>query len=149
MTALRLALLVVLVTALHAAPTHAQSTLTLSGAPAPLVVSIALAGNAPEPVTESTTTYTLSATDVTSRITARLDTALPPGVTLRVRLAAPPGATSSGPVVLSTTEQDVLRGIPAGSYAGLSITYTLQATTGAGVVPPSAPAVIFTVLAQP
>jgi hypothetical protein len=146
---LRLVLLVVLVTTLRAAPAHAQSTLTLSGDPAPLVVSTAVAGNAPDPVMERSTTYSLSAIDITSRITARLDAALPPGVTLKVSLAAPPGATSSGPVALSTTEQDVVRGILTGSYTGLSITYTLQATSGAGVVPPSAPSVTFTVLAQP
>lgn len=149
MNPLRLTLLAILTTAFGAAPAPAQSTLTLSGEPAPLVVSTASAGSAPEPATESSTTYSLSATDLTSRITARLDTALPPGVTLRVSLAAPPGATSSGAVALSTAEQDVVRGIPAGSYAGLSITYTLQATSGAGVIAPSTPAVTFTVLAQP
>lgn len=145
----RLGLLVVLATALHTASAHAQSTLTLSGEPAPLVVSTAPAGGAPSPVTASNTTYALSVADVASRVTVRLDTPLPPGVTLRVRMAAPPGATSAGDVTLSTTEQDVLRGIPAGNYAGLSITYTLQATPGAGVVPPSAPSVTFSVLAQP
>lgn len=123
--------------------------MTVSGNPGTMVVGTAVAGSAPEPAAEGSTTYGLADVAATSRITARVDAPLPTGVVLKVRLAAPAGAVSSGEVALSTVEQDVVRHIGVGSYSGLAITYELSATSAAGVVPLTGPAVTFALKSDP
>jgi hypothetical protein len=125
------------------------ASMTVSGDPAPLTVRTAVAGQSPDPVSDGGTTYSLTDISETSKITAQLDSSLPPGVTLTVTLQAPLGATSMGPIVLSTTTQDVVIGIlPASSYSGLTITYELSATTAGGVVAPLARSVTFAIVSQ-
>ncbi|HEX6938881.1 MAG TPA: hypothetical protein VF158_05675, partial [Longimicrobiales bacterium] len=63
------------------------------------------------------------------------DTDLPAGITLTVELAQPTGATSAGPVTLSTTAQNAVTGISKLAETGLGITYTLSATAAAGPLP--------------
>ncbi|HEX6938882.1 MAG TPA: hypothetical protein VF158_05680 [Longimicrobiales bacterium] len=127
-----------------AAPARGQM-LSVSGDPAPLAVSTAVPGFAPAPVADATTTYDVTTGPTLSRIVARLDAPLAPGVTLTVELEAPTGATALGPVALTTADQDVVVDIPASTIeAGLQIRYTLTATMAAGVVPVQTPAVIFT-----
>lgn len=119
--------------------------MTLSGDPATLVVASAPAGEPPASASEAGTTYSLEEIGGGAmRITARLESPLPPGVALRVSLAPPPGAAGAGAVTLTAAEQDVVRRIPPGSWAGLSITYELAAGAEAGVVALSAPLVTFT-----
>lgn len=127
---------------LPARPAAAQA-LVFSADPPPLVVSTATAGAAPDPVSAAGM-YSLEGITAPSRITARLDAPLPPGVTLRVTLSAPPGAQSAGAAVLSETETELLRDIPPGSWTGLSVRYDLSATAAAGTIPLSAPSVTFT-----
>ncbi|HEX7118593.1 MAG TPA: hypothetical protein VF212_07395 [Longimicrobiales bacterium] len=129
-----------------ATPARAQR-LSVSGDPAPLVVSTAVPGFAPDPVTDATTTYDVTVGPGQSRIVARLDAPLPPGVTLMVELVPPTGGTSLGPVALTTADQDVVVDIPTSTIeAGLQIRYTLAATPDAGVVAAQTLQVTFTVV---
>jgi len=76
------------------------------------------------------------------KITASLDASMPTNTTLTMTMAAPSGATSAGPVVMSTTTTDMVVNIaginPASTQA---ITYAFSATVAAEiwVVPPVAP----------
>jgi hypothetical protein len=149
MSPVRSAITLALLLGFRVATAPAQGTLTVSGNPGTMTVSTAVAGNAPDPVTEGSTTYTLVDVTTVSRITARVDAPLPTGVVLKVTLAAPTGAVSSGAVSLSTVEQDVVRLIPIGSYSGLAITYQLSATSAAGVLPLTGPVVTFTAKSDP
>ena len=106
-----------------------------NGSAGTLTVNTAVAGMLPASVTLSSTTYNLFAVG-RPRITARLNSPMPAGTTLYLTLAAPSGATSHGPVALTTTAQDLVTNIPfLTSKNGLSITYEFQATATAGTVP--------------
>jgi hypothetical protein len=128
--------------------TAQSSTIVLSGDPPPLIVGTAIAGDQPLPGIDGSTIYSVTVA-AGEKITAFIDGAMPPGVTLEVTLAAPQGAVSVGPVVLTTVPQDVVRSIPAGTFSGLSIRYTLRATVAAGVVSPRWRVVSFAVVAGP
>lgn len=117
---------------LLAAPASAQ-VMALSGNPPPLVVSTATAGFPPDPAADTNTTYDLIVLS-TSKIVGKLNSPLPAGVVLRVTLTAPPGGVSSGSVVLSDADQDLVRLIPPGSYSGLTIRYELVAAVSAAPV---------------
>ena len=134
-----------------AAQAAAQVDISVSGNPAPLIINSAIAGSAPIAVSNNSTTYSVSRgllTLTTQKITAKLSTATPAGVTLRITLAAPSGATSMGAVTLTTTAQDVVRGIDIGTFYNLTITYQLSATTAAGVVSSRRPTVTLAVTSQ-
>jgi hypothetical protein len=146
------------------APAGAQ-TLSVSGSPGTLVVQAAVAGMAPTSVMDNSTTYTVPAncagnsddkgannckTSGSLKITARLSSTMPAGVTLAVTVNAPSGATSLGPVVLDATTRDVVTGISGSTGSTLqSITYSLSATAAAGVVPAQTRTVTLTVTSAP
>lgn len=123
-----------------------SSSITVSGDPATLIVGTAIAGEQPLPAVDGSTVYSVTAT-LGQKITAYIDQAMPPGVTLEITLAAPAGALSVGPVVLTTVPQDLVRLLPEGTASGLSISYTLRATVSAGVVSPRWRTVSFAVVA--
>ena len=107
--------------------------LAVSGNPAPLVVSAAIAGAAPTSVSASTSTYAISTNESNQKIVASLDQSLPLGLGLHVQLAAPAGATSRGSVALATAAADVVTGISSTASSALAITYSLDASHIAGV----------------
>lgn len=138
--------------ALWLGPAHAaaqSATLTLSGNPSELSITTAVAGSPPIVVSDNTTTYSLTTAYPAAKITARLETALPAGVTLVVTLQAPSGAIGVGSVTLSTVAQTVMSAIPSGTFNGLMITYRLSATSAAGVVSLASRAVVFDVGSDP
>lgn len=126
-------------------------TMAVSGSPGLLRISSAAAGSQPVPVSNSTTTYTVSTPNPsrTYKVTAQLNAAMPVGVTLTATLDAPPGATSLGPVALDLTARDVVTGIPRRTDATQAITYQLGASVAAGVVPNSSRTVTLTILQAP
>lgn len=127
-------------------------TLAVSGSPAGLLrISSAVAGSQPISVSNATTTYTV-VTPPANRlynVTARLNAAMPTGVTLTATLAAPAGATSLGPVALDATARNVVTGITRNTTATQGITYQLSATVLAGVVPNSSRTVTLTIVQAP
>ncbi|MFI5246239.1 MAG: hypothetical protein ACHQQR_13480 [Gemmatimonadales bacterium] len=121
----------------------------MSGSPAQMTVSAAVAGSAPAAVSNTNTTYSLSTSPPSGHyaITASINTPMPAGVTLTANLAASKGA-SAGAVALGTTAQNVVTGITK-KMNGQSITYTLTATVAAGVVPVQTRQVTFTLVSTP
>lgn len=125
-------------------------TLSVAGDPGQLTIATATPGSAPAPVSNNQSSYSVSSENLLgARITGRVDAPLPAGVTLTLTLQAPTGASSAGAVTLDASERDLVTGIPAGSFSGLTITYRLSATTAAGVVPPSSRTVTLIVRALP
>lgn len=117
----------------------AQSITVNPGSAGPLTVTTAVAGQQPTSVQVGGGTYTLQMkkNKGIGSITARLSAALPPGTTLWIILASPGGGVQSmGAVPLTTSPQNVIANIPNlnTSYPASAITYTLNATTTAGVV---------------
>jgi hypothetical protein len=127
----------------------ARAQLSVSGSPAQMTVSAAVAGSSPIGVSNASTTYSVSSSPSSGHfaITARINTAMPAGVTLTVRLAASKGV-SAGAVTLNTTSKNVVTGITQSMF-GQSITYTLTATPAAGVVPVQTRQVTLTLISTP
>jgi hypothetical protein len=128
---------------------QAVNQISVSGNPSALVVSTASAGSAPTSATNSSTTWAITTNESNKKVTAAINTAMPSGVTLSASLAAPTGATSAGSVALTTTAADLVTGITKLNSSGLTITYTLSATSAAGVVSSSTKTVTFTLVDGP
>ncbi|PKL47494.1 MAG: hypothetical protein CVV42_12955 [Candidatus Riflebacteria bacterium HGW-Riflebacteria-2] len=111
----------------------AINEISVSGNPAALTVSTAVAGAEPDEVSDSTTTYAIT-TNQSKKITGVLDTAMPAGVTLKINLVAPTGGTTVTDVTLLGTATDLVTGISPVAESGKTITYKLSATVAAGVV---------------
>jgi hypothetical protein len=128
---------------------QAINELSVSGSPGALTVSTATAGQAPNVVTDSTTSYSITTNEDDRKITGAINTAMPSGVTLTVALQAPVGSGSTaGPVVLTTTAQELVTGISRLNETGRGITYSLQATAAAGVVSSASKTVTLTITAD-
>lgn len=117
----------------------AQSITVNPGSAGPLTIATAVAGQQPTSVVVGGGTYTLQMKKNKGfgSITAKLNTALPAGTTLWITLVSPGGtAQSMGAVQLSTAPASVITNIPNTStnYSAKAITYSLDATTAAGVV---------------
>ncbi len=121
--------------------------MSVSGNPGALAINGATAGSVLNSVNDASTTWAITTNQTGTKVTAALDQAMPAGVTLQVNLAAPAGATSAGSVALGTTAADVVTGITKLNESGKAITYTLSATTAAGVVASSTRTVTYTVVA--
>lgn len=115
-----------------------------------LTLSVPTAGSDFSSVTNATTSYNISLNSTTVRkITASLGSSLPTGISLAVALAAPSsGGSSSGSVSLTTSAQDVVRGLNQLSGSGLVITYTLSALIASATVGSSSSVVTYTLIAQ-
>ena len=116
----------------------AQAITLSSGSAGSLVINAVVAGQDPTGATTSTTTYDVTTPNPpgTYRITARINQAMPAGTTLSLTMAAPTGASSVGPVSLTTTAQDIVINVPRKTTGtALAITYSFDATPAAGVVP--------------
>jgi hypothetical protein len=121
--------------------------IALTGAPA-LDIVTAVAGAAPTSVNYSTASYAITTNTSTCKITASLGVDMASGLTLSANLTAPAGATSAGKLALSnTTPQDMVTGIAKLNATGLGITYSLDATSAAGVVSSAIAIVTYTVTA--
>jgi hypothetical protein len=128
----------------------ARAQFTVTGSPSTLRVQTAVAGLAPAPVSDNSTSYTYkSPGPKNKKITAQLNAPMPSGVTLQVTLQAPSGAVSIPNVTLDATARDVVTGVPRRQDTPLSITYTLSATLDAGVVPPQSRTVTLTIVSSP
>ena len=82
----------------------------------------------------NSTTYSVLNFIGSKKLVGKLSTAMPAGTTLQVQLAAPFGATSSGLVTLTSSNQNLVTGIGFTAGAGLSMAFTLSATVSAGVI---------------
>ena len=118
----------------------AINELTVSGSPGPLIINTASAGSEPALVTDASTTYAITTNggNNSRKITAQLDSDMPPGLTLCITLFGPTGAdTPPTDVILTTAPADVVICINSVAQSGLTITYTLSAAVTVGVVNPA------------
>jgi hypothetical protein len=122
--------------------------LSVSGNPAPLIITTGAAGTEGlTSVTDATTTYSETHNSTAPlKITAGIDVALGSGYTLQISLASTKG-TSAGTVDISnaTAAVSVVTGIAKGSDSGKSITYTFSATATAGILTSTAKTVTLTI----
>lgn len=125
----------------------AINQMSVSGNPGALAITTATAGSAPTDATSATTTWAITTNQTGTKVTGAIDLAMPAGVTLKVNLAAPTGATSAGAVSLGAIAGDLVTGITKLNESAKTITYTLSATTAAGVVASSTRTVTYTVVA--
>lgn len=117
----------------------AQSLSVTPASTGPLTISTAVAGQEPTGVSASGGTYTvgLKKNKGIGTITAQLTAPLPAGTTLSITLAAPGGGASSvGPVQLTTSPQAVVINLPnqSTSFFNVAITYSFTATSAAGAL---------------
>lgn len=124
----------------------AINQISVSGSPS-LLINAATAGSAPTSATATGSTYSVTTNQTGAKITGSIASAMPTGLTLSVTLAAPAGGTSGGAKSLSATATDLVTGITKVSAAGLTMTYTLDATTVAGVVVSTTRVVTYTITA--
>lgn len=123
---------------------QAINLLSVSGSPS-LVISASSAGAAPTTVT-APGTYAITTNESNRKITASIDADMPSGVTLSVLFEAPTGASVASQS-LSMAAADVVTGISALNESGLDLTYSLSATSAAGVVAAGNRTVTYTIVA--
>ena len=78
-------------------------------------------------------TWAVTTNETNKTVVGSIDADMPPGVTLYIQLEAPNKAFSNGPVVLSTTPQDLVTGISRVAEDNLKVIYTLSAETDSSV----------------
>ena len=124
---------------------NAINQVAFSGAPS-LIITSATTGGALTSVTSAAgPTWAVTTNQSTAKITASIPTVMPTGLTLSANLTAPSGGTSLGLVALGTTAADVVTGITKVSASSLAVSYQLDATAAAGVVPSSTRVVTYTI----
>jgi len=128
---------------------EARAQVSVSGSPAAMKVTMAVAGSAPAAVSDALTTYSSATNPAPGHfsITASINSPMPAGVTLTITLAASQGS-SAGAVTLSTVAQNVVTGITK-KMNSQTITYKLSATAAAGVVPLQTRQVTLTQISTP
>jgi hypothetical protein len=127
------------------------TALTVSGPPAIMTISSAIAGSQPTAITDATTTYFIKDKTPSGarKITASINAPMPPGTTLSINLVPSALGTNLGPVNLSTISQDVVVNISKENGSTLGITYVFSATLNAGVVPAQSRTVMLTLVTYP
>lgn len=125
---------------------QAINEIGVSGDPGALIINSATSGGAPVPVSDNTTTYSITTNQPGATITGEIDTDMPLNTTLTINLAAPTGGTSAGAQALSTTAATLATCVAAVSESGLTITYQFSATSAAGVIASAQKTVTLTVV---
>jgi len=112
----------------------------VSGNPSALTISQAQAGEDPEEVSDSSTTYTVVTNEggyvspaKPKRITGKINLAMPEHTQLIVNLQAPVDGYSEGDIGLEENSQNLVTGILSPGD-GLTITYKFRATAEAGTL---------------
>lgn len=123
----------------------AINEIAISGNIAAMTINAATAGAQPDPVTDATTSYSITTNGTDMKITAELDTAMPDHVTLSLTATAPSVGTSAGEKALTATAQDVVTDITEVAESGIGLSYELAATVSAGIVAAASKTVTLTI----
>jgi hypothetical protein len=126
----------------------AISVMSLAAGTPTLTVSTATAGVDPTPAT-ATSQYNVTTNQTNQKITAKIDLALPTGITLAAALGAPSTGASAGAQVLGTTDVNLVTGIATLAQTNVGITYTLSATAAAGTLAATSRQVTYTITTGP
>ncbi len=98
-----------------------------SGNPGNMTINDAVPGSEPTPVSDATTTYSITHNDADgAKITASLAPTLAAGYTLTIALGVSPA------VDISTLTQDAVANVARGASTGNTIAYNFSATAAAG-----------------
>jgi len=127
------------------------NAISVSGDPETLIINKAEAGYLPYAATDNTTSYSITTNGTTKKITAKIDTSMPAGLTLKVKLEAPTNSfgASAGGGSLTTAELDVVTGISPVVAKNIKILYTLAPVGDTPPAPTSgARTVTFTLVDQ-
>ena len=122
----------------------AINDLSVSGTPS-LVINSSNSGSAPSSATSAGHTWAVTTNQTGAKVTASIGSDMPAGLTLSAVLSAPSGANSAGLKALSTTPVDVVTAISKLNASGLGLSYQLDATAAAGVVPSTTRVVTYTI----
>jgi len=115
--------------------------IAVSGNPGAMTINDAVPGSDPTPVTDNSTTYSITHNDADgAKITASLAPALAAGYTLEIAL------NGGAAVDISTATQDAVANVARGASAGNSIEYTFSATSAAGPMAATSETVTLTVV---
>jgi len=123
---------------------NAINQVAFTGSPS-LTITTAVAGSNPTSVSDASASWAVTTNQTGAKITASIPLAMPAGLTLSANLAAPGGATSLGSKALGTAGVDLVTGITMKAQSGMAVTYTLDATAAAGVVPSGSRVVTYTI----
>jgi hypothetical protein len=126
----------------------AISVMSLAAGTPTLTVSTASAGVDPTPATAASQ-YNVTTNQTNQKITAKIDLAMPAGITLAANLVAPSTGASAGSQVLGTTDVNLVTGIATLAQANVGITYTLTATAAAGTLAATSRQVTYTITTGP
>jgi hypothetical protein len=115
--------------------------IAVSGSPADMIITDAVPGSDPTPVTNNLTTYSITHNNkaLGAKISASLAPALASGYTLTIALNGQPA------VDISTAAKDAVTGIAAGSASARPIAYSFSATAAAGPMASTSETVTLTV----
>lgn len=109
------------------------NSISISGNPQTLVINTAIAGSDPTSVTDTSTTYSWG-TLLGTKIIGKINSNMPSGVTLKVKLDSSEGS-SQGFVTMTTTNTTLVSSLPILNEGnGLTISYQLSATKNAAPV---------------
>lgn len=95
--------------------------------------------------TDNSTQYKYVHNTGSASISVQVSSALPTGWFLAATLAAPAGASSAGPVNLTTTPVDAVTGIARGAGSGLTVSYAFTADASQAAPATIARTVTFTI----
>ncbi|NQV74102.1 hypothetical protein HQ496_13360 [bacterium] len=95
-----------------------------------MTIASATAGQAPDAATASAT-YAITTNGREQKISAKLDSDMPEGLTLFATMAAPSKASSNGKVRLSERSSDLVKKISRTNESGLALNYEAVATVDA------------------
>ena len=95
-------------------------------------LTVAIPAHARPHTVVAATTYAITTNGDNKKITAVLDSPMPPGVVLKANAAAPAGGTSLGEATLSAAPADLVTGVSRVAQSGLALTLKLSATVEAG-----------------
>ena len=113
---------------------NAINVISLSAVPT-LTISAAVPGSPPTPKASTGVFWAITTNQSNAKVTARINLAMPVGVTMTLVLEKPAlVGVSAGVKTLTTTAQDMVTGLTKVAEGGLDATFTLTATSAAGVV---------------
>jgi len=115
--------------------------IAVSGDPGDMTITDAVPGSDPTPVTDNSTTYSITHNDADgAKITASLAPALAAGYTLTIAMGGNPA------VDISSTTEDAVGSVAAGASTGNTIAYEFSATAAAGPLGSTGETVTLTVV---